>query len=141
MTQSEPLSRPVPVADDASAAYWAGAREHRLVVMRCRDCAFYVHPPRAVCPRCQRETLVGEEGSGRGTVYSYHVMHLPGVPGFTPPYAVAVLELAEQPGLFAVGNVLDCPPEELATGMAVRVTFEELAGSDMTLPQWSREQA
>ncbi|GAA1845703.1 Zn-ribbon domain-containing OB-fold protein [Actinomadura bangladeshensis] len=141
MTQPEELSRPVPVPDDASAAYWAGAQEHRLVIMRCRDCAFYVHPPRAVCPRCQQETLVGEEVSGRGTVYSYHVMHLPGVPGFTPPYAVAVVELAEQPGLFAVGNVLDCPPEEIVTGMRVRVTFEELPDSDMALPQWSREKA
>jgi uncharacterized OB-fold protein len=83
--------------------------------------------------------VVAEEVSGNGRIYSYSVMHLPGVPGFTPPFAVAVVELAEQPGLLTVGNVLGCPPEELAIGMPVRVTFEDLSDS-VTLPQWTREQ-
>jgi uncharacterized OB-fold protein len=64
-------------------------------------------------------------------------MHLPGVPGFTPPYGVAVIELDEQPGLLTVGNVLDCPLEELSIGMPVQVTFEDLSES-VTLPQWTR---
>ena len=137
MADSESLSRPEPVADEVSAAYWAGAREHRLTIMRCSACGFFVHPPRGVCPRCQGEGLVPEQVSGRGKVYSYHVMHLPGVPGFTPPYGVAVIELDEQPGLLTVGNVLDCPLEELSIGMPVQVTFEELSES-VTLPQWTR---
>lgn len=139
MAQEERLTRPIPVPDEVSAPYWAAAREHRLVILRCSDCAFYVHPPRAVCPRCQGERLLGDEVSGRGTIYSYHQMHLPGVPGFAPPYAVAVVELREQSGLFAVGNVLNCPPTDLRIGMAVQVTFESLGPDGVAVPQWTRE--
>ena len=46
-------------------------------------------------------------------------------------------KLDEQPGLFTIGNVLDCPVEELKIGMDVEVVFEKLT-DDVTLPQWSR---
>jgi uncharacterized OB-fold protein len=62
-------------------------------------------------------------------------MHLPGVPGFEPPFAVAVVELDEQPGLLTVGNVLHCDPADIVVGMPVEVTFEALDDA-VTLPQW-----
>jgi len=140
MTEPDPLSRPVPVPDEVSEAYWAGAREGRLMITRCPACGHYVHPPQSLCPRCHDQELVPEQMSGAGTVYSYSVNHLPGVPGFTPPYAVAIIELAEQQELLTVGNVLDCPVDELEVGMPVRVTFEKL-NDEITLPQWKRHQA
>jgi hypothetical protein len=68
-------------------------------------------------------------------VHSFSIMHLPGVPGFEPPFAVAVVELEEQAGLITVGNVLDCALEDLRVGMPVVVTFEDLNDA-VTLPQW-----
>ncbi len=75
--------------------------------------------------------------SGRGTVYSFSIMHMSGGPGFDSgaPYAVAVIELEEQAGLRTVGNVLRCDPQEIYCGMPVMVTFEEV-GNGATLPQW-----
>jgi hypothetical protein len=40
-------------------------------------------------------------------------MHLPGVPGFEPPYVVVVVELEDQSGLLTVGNVLDCAHDDV----------------------------
>lgn len=137
MTESAPLARPVPVPDEITAAYWAGAREGRLMITRCSQCRKYVHPPQATCPHCQGESLVPDEVSGMGQVYSFSVMHLPGVPGFEPPFAVAVVELVEQEGLLTVGNVLDCDPAELAIGLPVKVTYEAVSES-ISLPQWRR---
>lgn len=131
----EPLGRPVPVVEPWSTAYWNGAREHRLVLTRCDSCRRYVHPPQPLCSFCQHDCLSPEQVSGRGRVYGFSIMHLTGVPGFEPPYAVAVVELDEQLGLLAVGNIVDCPHEDIAVGMPVEVTFETLPDG-VTLPQW-----
>jgi uncharacterized OB-fold protein len=66
-------------------------------------------------------------------------MRSPGNPGFEDrlPYAVLVVELDEETGLFTVGNLLDCPIDEIDIGMRLEVAWEELTG-DITLPQWRR---
>ena len=75
--------------------------------------------------------------SGRGTVYSYSVMHNPGNPGFDDdlPYAVVVVELAEQAGLITVGNLRECAPDQIRIGMPIEVVFEAVT-DEVTLPQW-----
>jgi uncharacterized OB-fold protein len=136
MTEADPpLRRPVPVEEPWSAAYWAGARERELRITRCDACERYVHPPQPVCPACLHDGLTAVPVSGRGQVYGFSIMHLPGVPGFEPPFAVAVVELDEQPGLLTVGNVLHCELPDIAVGMPVEVTFEDLDDA-ITLPQW-----
>jgi uncharacterized protein len=131
------MERPLPVIDDTNRHYWEGAGEHRLVVLRCVGCRTWVHPPDGVCPGCQGDELVPEELSGRGRVYSWSVMHSPGNPGFENriPYAVLVVELEEQRGLFTIGNVVDCELDDIEIDMALEVTWEELT-DEITLPQW-----
>jgi uncharacterized OB-fold protein len=130
------VRRSLPVIEPGSSAYWEGARDHQLVIQRCNDCSFYVHPPRPTCPRCQGESLKGQALSGTGIVYSYSIMHYPGNPGFDElPYAVVIVELSEQAGLRTVGNLLGVAPEEVEIGMPVVVDYEELT-PEITLPQW-----
>ncbi len=73
--------------------------------------------------------------SGRGTVYSYTVMHANLVAGFEPPYVVASIELEEQPGLLVTANVVACASDAVRIGMPVAVTFEERT-PEVTLPQF-----
>jgi uncharacterized OB-fold protein len=73
--------------------------------------------------------------SGRGTVFSYCVMHLPLVAGFAPPYLVAEVELEEQPGLRVTTNILNCPIGNVHIDMAVTVAFEDREGG-ISLPQF-----
>ena len=51
--------------------------------------------------------------AARRMLWSYVIHHRP-VPGFTPPYAIAVVQLAEGPRMMT--NIVDCPqtPEALA---------------------------
>ncbi|MET0147047.1 MAG: OB-fold domain-containing protein [Ilumatobacteraceae bacterium] len=137
MTTNRSSTRPLPVPDTVNGPYWRAAREHRFVLMRCTDCQKYVHPPRPTCPRCQSAAIAATTASGRGTVYSFGVMHRGGNPGFEDdlPYAVLVVELAEEPLLFAIGNVVDCPLEAIEIGMPVEVVFEDLT-DEISLPQW-----
>ena len=70
--------------------------------------------------------------SGRGTVHTFTVNHQPWIPGYEPPYAVAIVELEEQEGLRLMTNVVGCPPDDVHIGMPVRVTFEH--HDDVWLP-------
>jgi hypothetical protein len=67
-----------------------------------------------------------------GRLYSYVIHHRP-VPGFTPPYAIAVVELDEGPRMMS--NIVDCPqtPEALELDMKLEVAFEKL-DDEITLP-------
>ena len=57
----------------------------------------------------------------------------PAAPGFTPPYAIAVVELDEGPRMMS--NIIDCPqtPEALELDMKLEVAFEKL-DDKITLP-------
>jgi uncharacterized OB-fold protein len=127
----------MPVIDELNHHYWLGAREHRLVILRCRACQEYVHPPRTRCAACRSLELEPTEVSGRGTVYSWSVMHSPGNPGFEDklPFVVLVVELDEQARLITIGNLVDGDPADLRIGLAVEVVYEDV-DELVTLPQW-----
>ena len=72
------------------------------------------------------------KASGKATLFSYVIHHRP-APGFTPPYAIAVVELDEGPRMMT--NIVDCPqtPEALQLDMPLEVTFEKQT-DEITLP-------
>ena len=51
--------------------------------------------------------------------------HHPWIPGFPPPYLVAIVEFPEQRGLRLTTNLVDCDVDSVRIGMPLRVTFEE----------------
>jgi uncharacterized OB-fold protein len=70
--------------------------------------------------------------SGRGTVVAATVNHKAWAPGDDAPYAIALVEIDEQPGLRLMTNVVGCAPEAVHIGMRVRVRFE--AHGDVWIP-------
>jgi uncharacterized OB-fold protein len=76
--------------------------------------------PRDVCPGCLGESLEWRTASGGGVVYACTVEHKA-----EPPYVVALVELDE--GVRMLTNVVGCPPEQVAVGDRVRVTWEPLS--------------
>jgi uncharacterized OB-fold protein len=54
------------------------------------------------------------------------------------PYAPTIVEMEE--GVRLVSWVVDCPPEELRTGMPVEVLFEVVT-PEITLPKFRRADA
>ena len=130
--------RPLPVPDLDSTPYWEAAHQHRLVLPRCRGCGRFNFPPQPyLCPHCGAEDLAWTALSGRGTVYTFSVMHDSLVRGLPPPYVVASVELEEQPGLRVVANIPGCSVGEVFIGMPVEVTFEDV-DAEISLPQFRR---
>jgi uncharacterized OB-fold protein len=116
-------ARPVPTPE--TQHYWEGAAMGELRLQRCEVCAHTYFPPRPFCPACASRNVKVFAASGKATLYSYLIHHRP-VPGFTPPYAIAVVELAEGPRMMT--NIIDCPqtPEALQLDMPLEVAFEKL---------------
>ena len=123
-------ARPAPTPE--TRHFWEGARIGELRLQRCDACANVYFPPRPFCPSCASREVSVFAASGRATLYSYVIHHRP-VPGFAPPYAIAVVELEEGPRMMS--NIVDCPqtPEALELDMRLEVTFERLDDA-ITLP-------
>ena len=119
------------IADD-TRAYWTGGADEQLRIARCESCRRFVHPPRANCPDCA-EPLVFTAVSGNATLFTYTVAHQQFHPAVPTPFVIALVELVEQPGLRLVTNLVDCDPDSLTTGMALRVRFEQHGETFMTV--------
>ncbi len=114
-------SRPHPVVNRDNAGFWEGVRRHTLLIQRCTGCGTPRHPWLPGCDACGSPDWDTVEASGEGVVYSYVVMHHPPFPAFDPPYAVALIELAE--GVRMVSNVVGVPYDKVRIGMPVRLEF------------------
>ena len=117
--------RVLPKLTPSNAHFWQGGAEGELRFLRCGACQTWVHPPAPVCPSCLGREVAPAAVSGRATVLTYTLNHQPWVPAADHPYAIAIVEIAEQPGLRLMTNIVNCPPEEVRIGMPVRVVFEQ----------------
>jgi uncharacterized OB-fold protein len=125
------VSRPVPVPTALSAEFWAAAREGRLVIPYCPDCDLRFFVPEPACPGCLSRDWRYAPSSGRGTVYSVTVVHRAPGPGFDPPFALAIVDLAD--GGTLLTHVLGGDPADVVIGQRVRVDFRAYT-PDITLP-------
>jgi uncharacterized OB-fold protein len=120
------VQRPAPIVTEDSAAFWDAADEGRLVAQRCVVCGRLRHPPRPMCPQCRSLEVDVVTLSGRGTVYSYAVLHHPQHPAFDYPVLAALVDLEE--GIRVVSNLVGLAPDEIRIGLAVQAEFEATDG-------------
>ncbi len=127
---SKPVRIRAPRAHD-NGWWWEGVDEEKLLIQRCSECSRLRHPPRPMCPGCQSTKWESIESTGKGTVYSYTVLHHPPIPGYDFPLPVALIDLEE--GTRLVANVAGCKPEDVHIGMKVECLIEP-ADEGMKLP-------
>jgi uncharacterized OB-fold protein len=135
---SQKAGIPLPRPTGLSRPHWDGCKEGVLRVQRCRDCGHFVFIPQPICTRCQADALEWVTSSGRGTVYSYTVVHRPPRPAFAVPYVVAIVELEE--GWHMLTNLVDVAPADVAVGMPVEATFRPMS-DEISLPYFRRRDA
>ncbi|MHB8341916.1 MAG: Zn-ribbon domain-containing OB-fold protein [Mycobacteriales bacterium] len=123
----------LPTIDDATAPWWAAAREHQLLIKRCADCGRPHFYPRSFCPYCWSERVDWEPASGRATLYTWSTVYSNDLPPFQArvPYVAAIVDLEEGPRMMT--NVVEAAPDALRVGMALQVTFRKET-EEVTLP-------
>jgi len=126
---------PVPVPNPDNQGFWDSCRQHELRLQRCLSCGAWRHQPRPMCPECHSLDYEWARASGRGTVYTFTVVHGPTLPVFQEraPYNVVVVRLAEGP--YMVSNLIDCPVEDIRIGMSVEVVFDDVSET-VSLPKF-----
>ena len=127
------VKRPRPGISDDTRFFWDGARAGQLLIQRCKSCGTLRHPPGPVCPSCHSFEWDTLQASGRGTVYSFVVMHYPEVPPFDHPNPIALIELEE--GVRLISQLVGVEPGAVQIGAAVQVEFNTFDG-DLVLPQF-----
>jgi uncharacterized OB-fold protein len=123
-TYVRPEVRLLPTPGPETTPFWTGGRDGQLLIFRCRSCGHFFHPPGPVCWRCRSTDVGPEPASGRATVAAFTINRQPWIPGFEPPYVVAMVELAEERDTRLVTNIIEIAPEEVTVGLEVEVVFE-----------------
>lgn len=132
------------VDDEDGQPFWQAAASGELRVQACGECGKLRFPPRPMCPSCQSSECEWKRVSGRGSVWSFVLVHPPVLPAYADhaPYPVVVVSLEEDPSLRMVGNIVAAPdaaidsvdPAAIEIGTAVKVAFAEVEG--VHLPRW-----
>ena len=110
--------------DAADLPFWEACARHQFLLQCCGVCGRRYWPA-AKCVEHGGRDMAWVPASGRGEVHVWtiqHVAHHPDWKGKVP-YNVCVIELEEGP--FFHSNVIDCPNEDISTGLKVSVTFQE----------------
>jgi uncharacterized OB-fold protein len=123
----------LPAVTALTQPFWEAAANGRLLLPRCNACGQHFFRPEVACTHCFSTDWQWDEASGRGSLYSYTVVHRAPAPGFATPFALAVVELAEGPAMMS--NLVRCAADEIRIGMPLRVCFEQVSG-EIHLPRF-----
>jgi uncharacterized OB-fold protein len=135
MAETVEYHKPIPVPDEASKPFFEGAREHRLMIQRCRACGTAHWPVQSRCSACFSADIAWVQASGKGTLYTFSLMHQIIHPGFASevPYNVAEVDLEE--GLRVTSAIVGCANDNLRIGMPLEGTFEDIT-DEVSLPKF-----
>ena len=117
------VPRMVPELTEANRLFWTGGAAGRLLLPHCDACGRWADPETDACDGCGG-ALSHQAVSGRGTVFTFTVNAQAWNPDLPVPYVIALVELEEQEGLRLPTNIVNCEPDQVRIGMAVRVVFE-----------------
>ena len=125
-----------PAAGRLTRPYWTLGSTGSLHMMKCDACSYINHPPKPVCRRCASRHLTWSALSGRGKVYGYGINAIDWNRDF-PRFAVAIVDLDDQPALRVFTRLVGCDPDTVTVGLPVEVRFERLddeLGEPLFLP-------
>lgn len=130
--------RPRPRLDADSDRYWSAAASGILLLQRCAACETPRFYPRLLCPACHSDEHRWEAATGRGSVYSFSVVHRAPSPALQAetPYVVALVDLDDGVRMFAS---IWSPPDAIRIGSRVSVAFRRL-GDELALPGFELDQ-
>jgi len=115
----------LPAITPLTQPFWDAARAGRFTLPQCNACGRHFFRPEVACTHCFATDWQWVEASGRGSLYSYSIVHRAPAPGFATPFVFAVVELEE--GCFLFSNIVGCEHDTIEIGMPLAVTFEPIA--------------
>ena len=129
----------LPHPDTDTQPYWDAIKNHELRVPKCSDCGLTRWPPQLTCNQCYGENVEWVKMSGRGTLYTYVIIHQAVLPQWREltPFNVIQVALEEAPHVQIMGNAVDMDDSELKVGIPMEIVFDDVTPED-TIPRWRR---
>ena len=111
-------TKPLPYPSPETQPFWDACKRHELSLPYCPACAAFFFYPRQFCPRCFSWDIEWRTCSGKGTLYTFAIQYRPQMPGFTPPYVTAIVQLEEGPRLMT--NLVGIDPSPRTSAATCR---------------------
>jgi uncharacterized protein len=122
---AEQRTFPTPEADPDTEAFWAAAKDGKLMLGSCKSCGEKHYYPRGMCPHCGSSNVELTQSNGKGEIYSWSVLRRA-----KPPYAIAYVTLEDGPTMMT--NIIEADLDALSIGQKVELKFsptEEAGGA------------
>jgi hypothetical protein len=129
-------AKPLPDPEHpATAPFWQGTRESRLLVQKCASCGYLRWPPGPACPECRSADAAWTEVRPSGTLVTYCVYRRAFSPAFAAdvPYAVGYVELDDGPRMY--GTIVS-ELDSLRSGRPVHAVFDAVT-PEVSLVHWA----
>lgn len=98
-------------------------QRYGLIGEVCPHCEQKMFPPRDICINCGQEAKTKYQFSGKGEVYSFTIVR-EAPEGYTAPYTVALIKLAEGP--LVTAQLTDVDNNQVQIGMPVEMVTRKL---------------
>lgn len=130
-------TKPLPRGESYHSEFYEYCNRHELRFQRCFNCSVWRHMPRESCEACGSFDWRWEASSGKGTLFSWTVVHRALHPAFAEdvPYAVVIVEMEE--GVRLVSRLIAIGIDELEMGMPLEVVYEDVS-PEVTLHAFKR---
>lgn len=127
--------KPVPEITELNRAFFEGTAKGELRLRHCRSCGAVFRFTHPLCPDCWSDTLDHVVASGKGSVESFTIVHMPPYEAWAAdvPYVIALIKLNE--GVRMMANI-DIDVADVTIGMPVEVWFERR--DTVAVPQFRR---
>ena len=122
-----------PASSKDTKFFWDGVNAHELRLQKRADGTLQ-HPPVPALWLDKEQETDYQVASGTGTVFSFVVHHAPKVPGRTPPFVIALVELDE--GVRMLGELRNVDPTTVEIGMPVRAMYIDFPENGVG-PAWT----
>ncbi len=128
-------AKPKPIIDDDSRNYWESAKNNKLVIQYSKNSDEYFLYSKQLINNIDDSEIEWKEVSGKGTIYSYSIIHVPAEPSFKEdtPYVVASIQLKE--GARIISNIVNSDLSKIAIGIKVKVVFVKQT-EELTIPKF-----
>ena len=115
------------ILDKDSKTFWDGAKKNKLMIQKCKDtgiCFLYSRGHSKVSADSEYEWI---EASGKGSVYSFTISHIPGGSKYysdKTPYVIGSILLEE--GVRITSNIITNNFNDIQIGSKVLVEYVKL---------------
>lgn len=105
--------------------FWEGCARGELLLPYCLRCEAFFFYPRTLCPTCGSRELEWRRASGRGTLHTFCIHHVPPRPVFAEsvPFVTAIVELDEGPRMMSFLVDVEPDPVHIRCDIPVEVAF------------------